>query len=468
MNIKENLIENKFSNYSKEDGSLHIKKNINYLTIEKNNNTYCSKCENLVDEKDIYCKNCGEILENVKSKREKFINQEGEKANFKNIASSFNLVSGFKTSISALGILFVFSLIIKVLLIGENNQISELINPIHIMLFSNLASMDIYMSLFMNSAQSSVNFGFLILLILPIISFILPYRIFMKKNNISLISHVKNSLVVGIIYSLLLVVLSRMSQMQVSLSNGLNMFNTYSYGIYLGFNMISVLFKGFIIGFISVFFVGLKKEYEKENRVVNIIKIALKTLLIGYILTLIILLSLHFANINYIYELELNNYISTTSLGFVLSQLAIYLWAFANLIPINLGVTTVSILSLFNSNLSLDLILLLVSLIALSSLVFIIIGCKLESKYKSKDIKPVIIFSGFYAVIMGVIGLLTTIYVGDNAASMLNSLSAMQMGFNFVIAMIISFVYSLIMTLIGYKLNIFNNLEEENEGYEIN
>ena len=456
MNIKENLIENKFSNYSKEDGSLHIKKNINYLTIEKNNNTYCSKCENLVDEKDIYCKNCGEILENVKSKREKFINQEGEKANFKNIASSFNLVSGFKTSISALGILFVFSLIIKVLLIGENNQISELINPIHIMLFSNLASMDIYMSLFMNSAQSSVNFGFLILLILPIISFILPYRIFMKKNNISLISHVKNSLVVGIIYSLLLVVLSRMSQMQVSLSNGLNMFNTYSYGIYLGFNMISVLFKGFIIGFISVFFVGLKKEYEKENRVVNIIKIALKTLLIGYILTLIILLSLHFANINYIYELELNNYTSATSLGFVLSQLAIYLWAFANFIPINLGMKTVSILSLFNSNLSLDLILLLVSLIALSSLVFIIIGCKLESKYKSKDIKPVIIFSGFYAVIMGVIGLLTTIYVGDNAASMLNSLSAMQMGFNFVIAMIISFVYSLIMTLIGYKLNIFN------------
>ena len=467
MNIKENLIENKFSNYSKEDGSLHIKKNINYLTIEKNNNTYCSKCENLVDEKDIYCKNCGEILENVKSKREKFINQEGEKANFKNIASSFNLVSGFKTSISALGILFVFSLIIKVLLIGENNQISELINPIHIMLFSNLASMDIYMSLFMNSAQSSVNFGFLILLILPIISFILPYRIFMKKNNISLVSHVKNSLGVGIIYSLLLVALSRMSQVQVSLSNGFdgsNMFNQYSYGIYLGFNMISVLFKAFIIGFISIFFMGLKRDYEKENRVVNIIKIALKTLLIGYILTLIILLSLHLAKINYIYDLGLNNYTSTTSLGFVLSQLAIYLWAFANLIPINLGVTTVSILSLFNSNLSLDLILLLGSLIALSSLIFIIVGCKLESKYKSKDIKPVIIFSGFYAVIMGVIGLLTTIYVGDNAASMLNSLSAMQMGFNFVIGMIISFVYSLIMTLIGYKLNIFNNLEEENEG----
>ncbi len=456
MNMEENLIKSKYSNYSKEDGNLHIKKNINYLTIEKNNKTYCSKCENLVGKKDIYCKNCGEILENVKSKREKFINQEGEKANFKNIASSFNLINGFKTSISALGILFIFSLIIKVLLVGEGNQISELINPVHIMLFSNLASMDIYMSLFMNSAQSSVNFGFLILLILPIISFILPYRIFMKKNNISFMSHLKNSLGVAIIYSILLMALSRMSQMQVSLSNGLNMFNTYSYGIYLGFNMISVLFKGFIIAFISVFFMGLKKEYEKENMIVNILKIALKTLLIGYILTLIIILLLHLANINYIYDLGLNSYISTTSLGFVLSQLAIYLWAFSNLIPINLGVTTISILSLFNSNLSLDLILLLGSLIALSSLIFIIVGSKLESKYKSKDIRPVVIFSGFYAMIMGVVGLLTIIYVGDNAASMLSSLSAMQMGFNFVIGMIISFVYSLIMTLIGYKLNIFN------------
>ena len=33
MNMEENLIKSKYSNYSKEDGNLHIKKNINYLTI---------------------------------------------------------------------------------------------------------------------------------------------------------------------------------------------------------------------------------------------------------------------------------------------------------------------------------------------------------------------------------------------------------------------------------------------------
>ena len=152
---------------------LYIKKNINYLTIEKDNNTYCSKCENLVDEKDIYCKNCGEILENVKSKREKFINQEGEKANFKDIVKNFDLVNGIKTSALSLGILFILSLIIKIILVGTNNEISEIINPIHIMLFSNLASVNIFLSLFMNSAQSSINLGLLILLLFLINSQVL-------------------------------------------------------------------------------------------------------------------------------------------------------------------------------------------------------------------------------------------------------------------------------------------------------
>ena len=105
--------------------------------------------------------------------------------------------------------------------------------------------------------------------------------------------------------------------------------------------------------------------------------------------------------------------------------------------------------------------------IVVSALIFIIVGCKLESKYKSKDIKPVVIFSASYAAIMGAIGLLTTLYIGDNAASMLSSISAMQMGFNFIMGIIMSFVYSFVMTLVGYKLNIFNYLEGKDERYEV-
>ena len=188
----------------------------------------------------------------------------------------------------------------------------------------------------------------------------------------------------------------------------------------------------------------------------DLLKIALKTIFIGYVLVFIIATVLNFANINYVFDLGLNSYANNISLGVLLSQLAMYLWAFANLVPVSLGSGSLSILSLFNSNISLDLILLLGAMMALSALIFIIVGSKIESKYKSKNIKPVIIFSGFYAVIMAIIGFLTTIYIGNNAASMLSSLSAMQMGFNFIIGWIASFIYSFIMTLIGYKLNIFN------------
>ncbi|WP_434799028.1 hypothetical protein [Terrisporobacter vanillatitrophus] len=453
MNMEENLNKSKYDNYSKEDGRLNVKENIHYFTIEKDNNINCPKCENPFSKKDIYCNNCGEILEHIKSKREKFINQEGEKTRFKDIASSFDLINGLKASGLAIAILFVFSLIIKFLLVGSNNQISELIDPLHIILFSNLASVNIFMSLFMNSTQSSVNFGFLILLILPIISLILPYKMFIKKRNTSFIAHVKNSLGVAIIYAIILCVISRVSQVEVSLSNG---FNQNGYGILFEFSTFNVLFKGFIISFISMLFMGMKKEYEEENMIANLLKISLKTIFVGYVLVFIISTVLYFANINYIFDLGLNSYANDISLGVFLSQLAIYLWAFANLVPVSLGSGFLSILSLFNSNISLDLILLLGAMMALSALIFIIIGCKIESKYKIKSIKPVIIFSGCYAVIMAIIGFLTTIYIGNNAASMLSSLSPMQMGFNFIIGLIASFIYSLIMTLIGYKLNIFN------------
>lgn len=203
-------------------------------------------------------------------------------------------------------------------------------------------------------------------------------------------------------------------------------------------------------------FMGIKKDYEQESMIAGLFKMAVKTIFIGFTLVLTIAVILYFANINYIFDLGLNSYIQDASLGVVLSQLAIYLWVFSNLIPVSIGSGSLSILSLFNSNTSLDLNLFLGAMIALSALIFIIIGSKIESKYKSKNINPVIIFSVCYAGIIAVIGILTTVYIGNNAASMLTSLNAVQMGFNFVTGIIISFIYSLTMSLIGYKLNIFN------------
>ena len=446
MDIKE-----KYYNYSKENGKLNIKENINYFTIEKSVNNNCPKCENLVNEKDIYCKNCGEILTNVKSKREKFINQE-ETNDFKSIVENFDLIRGLKTSLLAFLLLFIFSLSIKLFVVGGNNQISQLINPIHLMLFSNLASMDIMMSLFMNSTQSSINLGFIIFLILPIVSLIISYNVFMRKGNTSFLVHLKKSLGTAVIYAFILAILARMSQIEISLSSGFD-----QYGVYLGFSTISTFIKGFMISFIPIFFIGLKKEYEEENSLIYILKLVMKTILIGYVIVCIILSISYLANIDYLYDLGLSNYNARNiSLIVMISQLAIYLWSFANLVPLYINKNIISILSLFEGHLSMNLFLLLGSIIALSALIFIIVGSKLESKYKNYDIRIIIIFSAIYGIIMGLFGILTTLYVGDKISYMVSSITAIKMGYSFIIGTIISFGYSFIMTLVGYKLNRFN------------
>lgn len=451
MNTNENLHENKYNNYSKEDGSLKIKENINYITLEKENINNCQTCGYKTSRNDIYCKNCGQILQNIKTKREKFINLQGDKVKFKDITHDFNLINNLKIAGLSIVILFLLSLVIKFAIIDNKNQISQLINPLHIMLLTNLANINIFMSLFMNSTHSSINFGLLILLIVPIISLFVSYEIFMKKENNSLIYHIKNSLIVAMIYAIILWIIGVISQVQINLSSGFN-----QYGILFGFNTISILFKSFIISFIFILFIGMKKEYTKENMICDLFKIVIKTIFIGYVLVLMILVALYFANINYIVELGLSSYKRNLPIGIILSQLAIYLWSAANLIPVSIGSNSISIMSLFNSNISMDLALILASIIALSALIFIIIGSKLESNYKDNNIKPVVIFSGLYAIIIGIIGFMTIIYINNNAVYILNSLSAIKMGFNFIIGIIISFIYSLTMTLVGYKLNIFN------------
>lgn len=456
MNTEEssNKVAKKYDNYSKFDGTMYLKNKTNNLTMRMIKRNNCPKCENKIERYRLYCEKCGHSLEDITKNNLNFIDSEGEKTKFKDILTTFNIKKAFMTSFIAILILFVISTILKITLIGSNNQISQLINPIHILLLSNLGNIDIYISSFMNSSSSNLSLGFLILLILPVISLVISYRFFMKNENTSLPKHIKNSIGVGITYGIILSILAKVSQEGLNLSDG---FNSYVYRMYYGFSMLSVLFKGFTIGFMSVLFLGLKKEYEKDNKFISIVKLAFKTIIIGYIITFVILIIMYLINIDYIYELGLSSYKSQINIGVILSQLAMYLWSFSNLIPINIGEISISSLSLFNSTMSLDLILMLGSILALSALVFIIVGCKLDLKYKKEEgIKPVVIFSTFYSVIMGIIAIFTSIDIGNNAASIIGSISTVQMGFNFILTIVISFIYTLLTTLIGFKLNIFN------------
>ncbi|MEG1410239.1 MAG: hypothetical protein RSD36_10410 [Terrisporobacter sp.] len=456
MNNEENINDSieKLSNYSIVDGSMNCNINRNSFTIEKAKDSYCGKCGNKMDIKNIYCNYCGENLEKVKHKKISIKSNNVKDFNYKDILSSFNLRKCFMTSLLSLVVLLIFSFIIKITLIGSSGQVGEFINPLHILMFSNLGTLDVFVSSMMNSSSvSNINLGLFILLILPVISLIIGYKVCLKNDNISMGNHIKNSIAVGVIYTFILCILAKISQTQLNLSSG---FGEYGYSVNYGFTISSILIKGFLIGFISILLIGLKKEYVKDNLYIGILKIVPKVLGMGYILTLVILVIIYLSKVNYLGQMGLTSYINQSNIVVVLSQLGIYMWAFANLIPINIGNGSLSINTLIGSNASFDVLLILGALIAISALIFIILGCKLESKYKNQGIKPVLIFSILYAVAMGIVGLFTILYVSEDITSITSILTSINMGFNIIIGMIASFVYSFTMTLIGFKLNIFN------------
>lgn len=445
---------NREGNYSVVDGNMDLNINKELLTIERTKDLYCGKCGNKMDISNIYCNHCGSDLEKAKSKKMNMKNRDITDINYKDIISNFSLRKSFMTSISALSILLIISYVIKLTLIGSNGQISELINPLHILLFSNNGTMEMYMSSMVESGSiANVSLGLLLLLILPIFSLGISYNLCLKKDNISLKNHVRNSVMVGIFYGLILCIIAKISELNINVSPE---FGQFGYSMYYGFTMSSVSIKGFLIGFITILLIGLKKEYCENNYYIYIISKIPKVFIIGYLVSLGLLSIMHFVNIDYLSQMGLLSYLTKSNIIVVLSQFAIYIWAFANMIPINIGNLTLSFSSIINSNVSFDIQLILGAFIAISALIFIMIGCKLDEKYREEGLKPVIVFSMFYSLFMGIVGLFTMIYIGEQATTIINTLQPMHIGFNFIISIITSFVYSFVMTFVGFKLNIFN------------
>ena len=90
----------------------------------------------------------------------------------------------------------------------------------------------------------------------------------------------------------------------------------------------------------------------------------------------------------------------------------------------------------------------------LSLLIIIIFACNLESKYKDKyGIKPIVILSVSYALLMGLISILTNLIFTDLISSYS---SYVNMGMGLISSILISFIYSFLVSLVGYKLNVFN------------
>jgi hypothetical protein len=184
---------------------------------------------------------------------------------------------------------------------------------------------------------------------------------------------------------------------------------------------------------------------------------AISTVFLGYIVVFLILSIITLSDKSYLYEFGMYGYIDKISISLVITQLAAYMWGFANLIPLTISSYTISIFNLLGSDLFLNTKLIFIAMVVLSSLIILVIGCNLKRKYKNDKKNVVLIFSLYYALFMGIVALFSSVLIGGNISSIQISdyQGAISLGLPVISTIIRSFLYSYIVAGIGYKLYVF-------------
>ena len=433
----------KFRNYSKEDGHAYKKMNNKKFVLRRKSKLYCPNCKTKNNLNSIYCKECGTLLEDISKRTYDF--------SISNILSNISLKDSFKVAGFATLILFAISIVLKLILrVSLGNYVSY-ISTFDLLLLINGGNLNI-----LTNANSMMNYGnyynfafqicSLALLVLPVICIVVSYNIFMKQKNTDELTLVRQAIGVGVIYGIILTVLALVSRNSLSIGGG---YLSSGYSLVYGVSFLSVLVRGILLGFLSILYIGTKKEYIQNNMYLGIFKQVVNTVFLGYFIVFVLLVLGYFIGLSYVYEFGISGSISNINIFVVISQLAADIWGFANLNPVTIGNQNLFLTNIFSTSLSIDFKLCLIAFIALSALILLISGIKLNNKYKTHAKKTTLIFSGFYAILMGVLAVFTCVNV--NGGSLLGY--NVQMNMSIIFTLIISFIYSFIVTFIGFKLN---------------
>lgn len=434
------------NNYSKYNGDIIKQNNMDDIVISKIKENRCSNCNTENNDNNNYCKVCGKYLYDIKNTKQKY--KKINNTNFNNILQGLNIKNITLTALLSVLILLVVSLVIKVFISIDASSISTIINPLHIVLAFNIGELQGYSSSILGSGATSIKIGMIIILLIPFISLFISNKIFMRKEIKDLKDLFINSVCIGILYSIILLLISFISNIRL----GSNDILQYGISLSIKYRGMSILLNGFFIGFISTYVIGFKKEYKSQNAYLNLLKISINTVFIGYISSFIIMYIFELSDSGFLYELGFYSYFDNVGLNVMLSQASAYVWMFANLIPVSLN-NIVSVFSLLNSDLLLYTKLIFGSMIALSFIILLITGCLIKQKYYKND-KIIIIFSMLYALVMGGLCIFTKIYITGNISLIeMNSYkSSISMGSNVFIVILISFIYSTLVSGLGYRL----------------
>ena len=247
----------KFRNYSKEDGHQYRNLENKKFVLRRKSKVYCPNCKSETNLNDIYCKECGICLESISKRTYDF--------SIKNILSNINIKDSFKVAGFATVILFFISVIVKQILGSVLGEYTSYISASDILLLLNGGDLSVFTSgSGMMSYGSYYNFSFqlcsLILLVLPVICLGISYKVFMKEKNTNELTLFIQAIGVGSLYGLILAVIALLSRNQLSIGGG---FLSSGYSLIYGVGFISVLFRGFLLGFLSILYIGTKKNMKR-------------------------------------------------------------------------------------------------------------------------------------------------------------------------------------------------------------
>ena len=434
-----NLNCNKSINYCPKVGkSLNNHKSCNLTKSESN---ICEKCNSEELNTSTYCSRCGNLLYNI-SNDYRF---NDNKINFIN---KHYLKEKLIVVLSTLTLLGVVAFFAKLLALVINKGILSYLSIPNIILGFNLAPMEIISSNFMDVNKFNLSLGLIVCLVVPIICLSISINIFIKKHNN--INAVKDSLYIGLIYGILLGLISIFSKKVIN--NNLDIFYTSS--IIIKYKFIDVILNGTIIGSI-ISYINLIK-YDKNPFTRIGIKSILTILSVYFIIVATLLISIYSGNILG-YSKNLMSIIS-------ISQLGVYILALSSCIPIIIIKDIISIINTSDISAYLNeyvIILVYGSILINIMIVFI---CGYLTKYKFKNKKAIKIYSIYYAVFISSIIHISKIDIlgSINILNISNYNQNMYIGGNIIVAFIIWYIYSYIISTLGYKLNKYQCNKGEN------
>lgn len=470
-----------YHNYCSNDGE-----NLNYpnkkLTLQSDLDAHCIECGSRIEKKENYCTRCGRMTSKVCFKNESSVsdaisevgNVFGEstlnKVNFN--LKNFNLANFTKIDTKGVFLSVALTIILTSIVIAilgslsipQNSELAYEMKYYQEMgyyqnlsqykfksFMTSLAVMNVP-SITISLKMALVNIGKMSVaartVIYPLIIGLFMYistSVCLNKEKVKG-KTLENSIAFALIYSVIMVIVGFIGSYNITMEEGTSLL--------VNINSVSLFMNSLFIAFIGSY-LGISKHQE-QSRISSLFKKSFNTILIGLIISTVVLGIIIFTKLNQGYNFsEMMNYYLGDNKFLLMTYLIIFVcimggWLFAlsNFAGISiLGFTSYNIISLSTES---GMPIILFSVIPM--ILFILIGRKLKSIYGDNQIKLVGIFSGMYAMLMGVFAYFTKVTFSINAGELQTYIN------DFVYGIISQYSYDYAYTVQGYMEQLYNNL----------